>query len=75
MNLSFAPRLKTKFSLNNLGYFRSLARPALLSLLIAYIGGLWLHFIHHQEGAHELVEITPVLHWLRDEVLPCRWSL
>jgi len=27
------------------------------------------HLVHHQEGAHELIEISPVMHWLRDASL------
>ena len=73
MNLPFAPQLRTRFALINLDFVKSLARPVVLSLLIAYLGGLWLHLIHHQEGAHELVEIAPVFHWLRDSSLA--WPL
>jgi len=41
----------------------------LLSLVIAYGGGLWIHWQHDLAGGHEAVPIPPVLHWLRDSSL------
>jgi hypothetical protein len=39
------------------------------ALTLAYGGGLWLHLLHEWAGAHERIEIPPVLHWLRDSSL------
>jgi hypothetical protein len=45
------------------------ARLIALAAAIAYLGGLWLHWLHEMEGGHEAVAISPVLHWLRDSSL------
>lgn len=37
-----------------------------LIVAISYGGGLWVNIQHELEGAHEAVELAPVLHWLRD---------
>lgn len=37
-----------------------------LIVAISYGGGLWVNIQHEMEGAHETVELAPVLHWLRD---------
>ena len=47
----------------------SLSKILMLSLAIAYGGGLWLHLLHEWGGAHERIEIPPLLHWLRDSSL------
>ncbi len=45
------------------------SKKFLLSILIAYGGGLWLNVQHHLEGGHEANELSPLLHWLRDSTL------
>jgi manganese oxidase len=42
---------------------------AVLTLALAYGGGLWLHLIHEAEGAHEPGEPSSLVHWLRDSTL------
>ena len=53
---------------------RFIARPMAAAILlyavaIAYGGGLWFHLLHEWRGGRELVELPPVLHWLRDSTL------
>jgi hypothetical protein len=48
---------------------QAFARMITLAAAIAYIGGLWLHWLHVMEGGHETFEISPILHWLRDSSL------
>lgn len=48
------------------------SRPAavvILTLALAYGGGLWLHLLHEAEGATEPGAPIGVLHWLRDSTL------
>lgn len=40
-----------------------------LVIAISYIGGLWVNVQHELEGAHEVNEMPPILHWLRDSTL------
>lgn len=44
-------------------------RLTILSLAIAYGGGLWIHWQHELAGGHEALPINPILHWLRDSSL------
>ena len=69
MDIPFTSHIRTKFSFFNSEKLKTLLRPALLSVLLAFLGGGLLHLVHHQEGAHELIEISPVMHWLRDSSL------
>ncbi|MBI5652052.1 MAG: hypothetical protein HZC40_16670 [Chloroflexi bacterium] len=40
-----------------------------LTLALTYGGGLWLHLLHQANGATELNQPPPVIHWLRDSTL------
>lgn len=37
-----------------------------LIVAISYGGGMWVNIQHELEGAHEAVELPPIIHWLRD---------
>ena len=40
-----------------------------LVIAISYIGGLWVNVQHELGDAHEVNEMLPILHWLRDSTL------
>ena len=42
---------------------------ALLTVVLAYGGGLWIHLLHEAGGAHEPGAPHTLLHWLRDSTL------
>ncbi len=49
-----------------------LARPGAafaFALVQAYLGGMWMQFLHRAEGGHERNEPGFLLHWLRDGTL------
>jgi hypothetical protein len=47
----------------------NLSKIFALIVAISYGGGLWVNIQHELEGAHEVNELSPVLHWLRDSTL------
>ena len=69
MDIPFTTRIKAGLKVFNPENRKLLMRPVLLAVVFAYLGGALMQLVHHQEGAHELIEINPVMHWLRDSSL------
>jgi hypothetical protein len=62
---------KTNYSQNTASNIFSLISSKTFALILAlsYGGGLYTNIQHELEGAHEINELPPILHWLRDSTL------